>query len=115
MKSAFGDLRSDLDTLGERGKEVLDGELKAEISRQEQSAEQKTIPMAIEQQRRAERAVLASLLDHPLPVSTVAIELAKKQQEEAAAAGIKNEDVEMGEATAAEGVESMAPAKLSSG
>jgi mediator of RNA polymerase II transcription subunit 6 len=68
VKSAFSLLRSDLDPLGERGKEALAGEVAAEIHRQ-QAAKHAAVQLAPEQRARAERAVLATLLDHPLPTS----------------------------------------------
>ena len=74
VKSAFGVLRSDLDTLGERGKEAMGGELAAEVKRKE-AAKEAVLEMDVETQRKVERAVLASCLDHPLPTSAAALDI----------------------------------------
>ena len=73
VKSAFSLLRSDLDPLGERGKEALAGEVAAEIHRQ-RAAKHAAVQLAPEQRTRAERAVLATLLDHPLPTSVAMLQ-----------------------------------------
>lgn len=72
IKSALSSLKSDLDTLGDRGKEALAAELAAEVRRRE-VAKQAALQLSIEEQRRAERTVLAALLDHPLPLSAASL------------------------------------------
>ena len=71
IKSAFNSLKSDLDTLGDRGKESLAAELTAEVRRRE-VAKQAAMQMSRDDQRRAERTVLSALYDHPLPLSSAA-------------------------------------------
>ncbi|KAH7624889.1 hypothetical protein Ndes2526B_g00260 [Nannochloris sp. 'desiccata'] len=86
VKSAFSFLRDDLDPLGERGKEALAGEVTAEVHRQH-AAKHAAVQLAPEQRARAERAVLATLLDHPLPTSVAMLQqqgVRKGEGEEAA-------------------------------
>jgi mediator of RNA polymerase II transcription subunit 6 len=101
VKSAFSLLRSDLDPLGERGKEARGGEVAAEVNRL-QATKHAAVQLAPEQRTRAERAVLATLLDHPLPVSVAML----KGTEAAAAVPPSQQNMRMDEGgvTGSEGV-----------
>lgn len=72
LKSAFRVLRNDLDPLGARAISLLEAQAEAALQPENNEPLEFTTPEGRERQQRAERNVVATLLDFPLPYSHVA-------------------------------------------
>ena len=95
VKQAFSELRNDLDPLTAAAP-ALGAHLEAELTREQGAAPRPTLA-STGQIRRAQRSVVAALLEHPLPVSAALLEV-----EEAEAAPLEGPSPSQGTALPAQ-------------
>lgn len=82
VRSAFSELRKDLDPLGSAATELRGAEAVAALKQQEATPAAITSLKVREQQQKAERNLLSTLLSYPLPVAASVVAAAQEANEE---------------------------------
>lgn len=82
LHSAIEELRSDLDPLGQVGRETKDALIQSAIlSHTSTPSSAISLERNTEQQQRSERMLLSALLNHPLPLATYVLKQQQEQKE----------------------------------